>query len=142
MSSPQALRARDRVTSHDRAAGPIDLTPLAGSWINTETRRRWFAALDMRVENGRLRIHPRGGDAPSPADWGERDAEVVCATAIDSREAGGCVATFPLDSMETELHATLNQGLLVVVAFNRTDDPAGAPGSVTREFFRRAGEWT
>jgi hypothetical protein len=119
---------------------PIDLSPLAGSWINTETRRRWLSAIDVRVEGGHLRIHPWGGDAPSPADWGEREAEMVCATAIDSAEGGGCVATFPLDSMETELHATLNQGLLVVVAFNRTQDAAAAPGMVTREFFRRAGE--
>ena len=141
MSSLQALRARDRAGAPGPAAEPLDLTPLAGSWINTETRRRWLATLDVRVDGKRLRIHPRGGDAPSPADWGEREAEVVCATAIDSREAGGCVATFPLPSMESELHATLNQGLLVVVAFNRTDDPAAAPGSVTREFFRRAGEW-
>jgi len=119
---------------------PIDPSPLAGSWINTETRQRWLAAIDVRVDGAGLRIHPWGGDAPSPSDWGEREAEMVCATAIDSSEGGGCVATFPLHSMETELHATLNQGLLVVVAFNRTRDPKLTPGLVTREFFRRAGE--
>jgi hypothetical protein len=135
--SPQALRARDRPAP---ASGPLDLTPLAGTWVNTETRRRWLAAIDVRVDGGQLRLHPRGGDAPSPADWGERAAEVVCAGAIDATDAGGCVATFPLDAMDSELHATLNQGLLVVVAFNRTHDPAAAPGLVTREFFRRAGD--
>lgn len=64
---------------------------------------------------------------------------MVCATAIESSEGGGCVATFRLGAMETELHATLNQGLLVVVAFNRTQESGSAPGLVTREFFRRAG---
>ena len=139
MSAPQAFRARDRV-DNPRPAASIDLSPLAGSWINTETRRRWIAALDLRVDGGRLRLHPWGGDAPAPVDWGEREAEMVCATAIDSSEGGGCMATFPFQSMESELHATLNQGLLVVVAFNRTADPKTAPGLVTREFFRRAGE--
>lgn len=118
----------------------IDLRSLAGTWVNTETRWRWLSSIDVRVDGERLRLHPWGGDEPSPRDWGEREADMVCATAIDSTEGGGCVATFPLDSMEAELHATLNQGLLVVVAFNRTHDPATAPGLVTREFFRRAGE--
>src|SRR5688500_13087197 len=81
VSTPrQALRARDRMTQPDRISS-IDLSPLAGSWINTETRRRWLSAIDVRVEGGHLRIHPWGGDAPSPADWGEREAEMVCATA-------------------------------------------------------------
>jgi hypothetical protein len=128
------------MTTRDGGPAPIDPSPLAGSWVNTETRRRWLAAIDMRVDGTRLRIHPWGGDAPSPPDWGEREAEMVCTTAIDSSEGGGCVATFRLHSMETELHATLNQGLLVVVAFNRTRDPESAPGIVAREFFRRAGE--
>jgi len=127
------------VTRPDRVS-PIDLAPLAGSWINTETRRRWLSAIDMHTDGGRLYIHAWGGDEPSPADWGVREAEIVCATAIESSDAGGCVVTFPFASMETELHATLNQGLLVVVAFNRTQDAATAPGLVTREFFRRAGE--
>jgi hypothetical protein len=140
VSTLQALRLRDRTTRQGGLSSSIDLSPLAGSWINTETRRPWLSSIEVRVDADRLRIHPRGGDAPSPADWGEREADLVCATAIDSTEAGGYVATFPLESMETEIQATLNQGLLVVVAFNRGRDAASAPGRVTREFFRRVGE--
>jgi len=140
VSTLQALRARDRVAPRNGGAPRLDLSSLAGSWVNTETRRRWLASIDLRDEGGRLHIHPRGGDAPSPADWGEREAEMVCATAADSSEAGGCVATFALPSMRAELQATLNQGLLVVVSFNRTNDPEAAPGHVAREFFRRTGE--
>lgn len=140
MTSLQALRARDRAALRNRLPQAVDLSPLAGSWVNTESRRRWLAAIEMRVDGGRLHIHPFGGDRPSPADWGEREAEMVCAAAIDSTEGGGCVATFPFDSMESELQATLNQGLLVVVTFNHTQDPASSPGLVAREFFRRAGE--
>ena len=65
---------------------------------------------------------------------------MVCATAIDSSEGGGFVASFPLGPVESELHATFNQGLLVVVTFNRTADPESAPGLVAREFFCRAGD--
>lgn len=116
-----ALRARDLSV---RSPGPVDPSPLAGSWINTETRRRWLTSIEIRVDGDRVRIHPRGR-----FDWGEREAEMVCAASIDSAEAGGCVARFP---PEAELHATLNQGLLVVVAFQHT--------MVAREFFRRAGD--
>ena len=139
MSSLQAFRLRDRTTAADRVVPSIDLTPLLGSWVNTETRSPWLATIHVRADGPRLRIHPIGGSDPSPADWGEREADVVCTTAIDSSEGGGYVATFAMESMETEIQATLNQGLLVVVAFNRVHDSAMAPGRVTREFFHRIG---
>ena len=132
----QAVRARD-LTVH--AAGRVDVNPLTGSWVNTETRSRWLAALDVRADGERLRVRGWGGDPRSPADWGEGEVEMVCATAIDATEAGGMVARFATSRFETELHATLNQGLLVVVAFNRTSG-AAAPGMMAREFFRRAEE--
>ena len=140
MSSLQAFRLRDRTTAADGVAPSIDPAPLVGSWVNTETRSRWLSRIQVRAEGQNLRVHAFGGDGRSPADWGEREADLVCATAIDSSEGGGYVATFPLESMESELQATLNQGLLVVVAFNRIRHGAAAPGCVTREFFRRVGE--
>jgi hypothetical protein len=140
VGSLEAVRLRDRTTLSDGAPPSIDLSAFGGRWVNTEARWRWLASIDVRTEEGRLRVHPRGGNAPSPGDWGEREADLVCATSIDSREGGGYIATFPLGTMDTELQVTLNQGLLVVVAFNRTRDAATAPGRVTREFFRRVGE--
>jgi hypothetical protein len=138
MGALEEVRLRDRTTRG--GAGPaIDLSGLTGSWSNTETRSRWLARIDVRSEGDQLLIRPRGGDPRTPGDWGERAADVVCATAIDSSDAGGYIATFPLGAIETELQATLNQGLLVVLCFNRTGDPATAPGIVTREFFRRTG---
>jgi hypothetical protein len=139
MSALQAFRLRDRTSAAGGVAPSIDLTPLLGSWVNTETRSPWLATIHVRAEGPRLRIHPLGGSDPSPADWGEREADVVCTTAIDSSEGGGYVATFAMDSMDSELQATLNQGLLVVVAFNRMHDGANAPGRVAREFFHRVG---
>jgi len=136
MGTLEALRLRDRTTLGG-AVPTIDLSGLIGSWSNTESRSRWVSRIDVRGEGQRLLIHPRGGDPRTPADWGERAAEFVCATAIDSTEGGGYIATFPMPAMETELQATLNQGLLVVLCFNRTTDPETAPGIVTREFFRR-----
>jgi hypothetical protein len=140
VSSLQAFRLRDRTTAADGVAPSIDPAPLIGSWVNTETRSRWLSRIQVRADGERLRVHAFGGDGRSPADWGEREADVLCATAIDSNEGGGYVATFPLESMDSELQATLNQGLLVVVAFNRIREGTAAPGCVTREFFRRVGE--
>ena len=139
MSSLQAFRLRDRTTAADGTAPSIDPTPLLGSWVNTETRSSWLSAIHVRADGPHLRIHPIGGGDGSPADWGESEADLVCTTAIDSSEGGGYVATFVMESMVTELQATLNQGLLVVVAFNRMRDSAMAPGRVTREFFHRVG---
>ena len=98
----------------------MDLSPLVGQWINTETRRPDISAISVRRENGTVLV--------APDNWAESPASMICATAITSAEAGGYVADFA----SKQLQATLNQGLLVVVVFDRESR------RVTREFFRRS----
>lgn len=122
MTALAAVRRRDRVSPAAGGTPEIDLSPLIGTWINTESRSRTISRIEVRRENGTLLI--------GPDDWGAVPASMVCATAVTSTEAGGYIADF---SSQAQLQATLNQGLLVVVVFSRTR----AGGRVTREFFRR-----
>ena len=118
-----ALRLADRNVGAD--APSLDLTPLAGNWTNTETRTQWVRRLDIREDGGQLLVHLEGAQP-----WSARNADAVYAATINGAEATGFRVVFE----DTEVQATLNQGLMVLVTFND-----GAAKRVTREFFARTG---
>ena len=100
----------------------MDLSPLLGKWVNTETRSQWIAHVEVREDAGALLVHPYGHGG----DWGERPATMVCASSVTSREGAAWVADFPNSRIESMVHG----GLLVLVAFTGR--------RFTREFFRRS----
>ena len=99
----------------------LDLSPLVGNWVNTETRSQWIARIEVRDGNGTLLVHPFGR-----ADWGERPASAVYAARVTSGEGAAWIADFS----ESRVEALLNSGLLVLVAHDGR--------RFMREFFRRA----
>jgi hypothetical protein len=99
----------------------MDLSPLVGNWVNTETRSEWIARIEVRDDNGRLFVHPIG-----KADWEERPATAVYAAGITSTEGAAWIADFS----QSRVEALLNSGLLVLVAHDGR--------RFTREFFRRS----
>lgn len=132
------MRRRDRVTVPPDRRPSIDLSPLCGVWINTETRSTWLSRIEVRDERGTLIVHPFGGLGGSPHDWGEGRAEMVCATGVTSHEGGGFVANLSLELLDAQLQANLSQGLLIVATFSHIRDGASVRGRVTREYFRPA----
>ena len=124
-----------RLRDTDLAPSPltVDHSVLLGRWRNTETRWQWVREIEIAA-GPRVRI--RGG-SDAPSDWGDAPIDAVYTTAPDSNEVGGFSASFELDGMTSLVQATLNQGLLVVVAFNDAQD--GGRSRVTREFFAREG---
>ena len=97
------------------------LSPLVGSWVNTETRSQWIARIEVRDDNGTLRVRPFG-----KSDWGERPATAVYAAGVASTEGAAWIADFS----ESRVEALVNSGLLVVVAHDGR--------RFMREFFRRS----
>jgi hypothetical protein len=118
-----ALRLADRNVGADAAS--LDLTPIVGNWINTETRTQWIRRLDVHEDGDRLLVDLEGAQP-----WPARKAEAVYAATIQGVEASGFRVVFE----DAEIQATLNQGLMVLVTFND-----GAAKRVTREFFARTG---
>lgn len=111
----------------------IDPSALYGRWRNTETRWQWVSELEI-TPGPRLRV--RGG--ASQNDWGEVPIDTVYTTGPDSAEIGGFAASFEIEGYTSMIQATMNMGLMVIVAFNDTHDDA-QPSRVTREFFARGG---
>jgi len=122
MTALASLRRRDGASFPSGRAPAIDLSPLVGNWVNTETRSHWIARVVVRDDSGTLLIHPFG----QGGDWGERPATMVCATGVTSAEGAAWVADFSNSRIEAMVHG----GLLVLVAFTGS--------RFTREFFRRS----
>src|SRR5947209_19262263 len=99
-----AMRLSDRNVGADAAS--LDVTPLVGSWTNTETRTQWVRRLDVQEDDGRLLVHLEGAQP-----WPARKAEAVYAATIQGAEATGFRVVFE----DTEIQATLNQGLMVLL---------------------------
>lgn len=121
MTALASLRRRDRVLHPSGIAPPIDVSPLVGTWINTETRWQWLSRIEIREDNGGVLVRAHGA-----AEWDETRATIVC--------AGGFVAEFSLPGMQTKIMAMVHQGLLVLVAFNDFRD---GTSRFAREFFRQ-----
>lgn len=126
-----------RLRDGDAPLSPLTLDPSAlyGRWRNTETRWQWIREIEI-APGPRLRI--RGG-VDTPSDWGEMPIDTVYTTGPDSAEVGGFSATFEVAGVMSMIQATMNMGLMVVVAFNDVQEPASGANRVTREFFARDG---
>lgn len=141
MSEAISLRAIDRL---DRPAAPVDPEPLLGDWHNTNPDSRGIVAVSLRREDGRVLVRAAGaapGDGPPaerrPLDWGETEADVVCAAGPGGGAAAGFTARFDHGFGHSVLQANLAQGLLIVAVFNRFADASGRSDYFAREFYCR-----
>lgn len=114
----------------------LDLSALIGTWTNTETRWQWIRSVEIRNDGKALALELRGGVEPSPRSW-RGSAERVYAASPEGTAAEGFRAVFRHERMRSEVQATLNQGLMVLVSFNDVLDGGAGPSRVTREFFAR-----
>ena len=133
----KALREHDIVdVPHD---APLDLQPFLGVWEKTnEKPGQWIRRVEIaRSGDANISVRVRGGDAPSPDDWGARPADELFATAINSSLGGGFIVRFDHGSLVSELQGNVNLGLLVLAGFNRFAADSGRSDLFTREFFHR-----
>ncbi|HYC90753.1 MAG TPA: hypothetical protein VEO54_16165 [Thermoanaerobaculia bacterium] len=117
---------------------PVDVTPLLGTWRNTNERPLWVTSLRVEPLDGSLAIGVRGGVNGSPEEWGLAPATHLYGSSLQSASGGAWRASFDLGFCDADLEANLNQGLLVVASFVRLKDGSGRADSAVREFFHQA----
>jgi hypothetical protein len=134
----QAAREADRPVPGAAPAGPLDVSPLLGTWVNTDPESAGIVRIEIAAaDQGGLVVGVRAAGQPSPRDWGEVRAETVYADGLQSARAVAFTARFDLDVLEVHLQANQNQGLLVVASFHRFKDGSGRADYFAREFYRR-----
>ena len=131
MESVEHIRAKDR----QRAEGPIDLTSMLGTWINTNTASRGIVKVILSSDEGALAVHAFGACDPAPCEWGRASDVVACAAGPGSTEPMGFTARYDFDFLEVRLEANLSRGLLIIASFNTFHDDSGRSDFFSREFF-------
>lgn len=129
-------RAEDQLRSQNAEVGgsPVDPTPLAGTWFNTDKGSRGIAKLVLTQDDGALKVRAFGACDSELCDWGEVKGPAF-SSGVSSPEGMAFTALFDFGFMETLLAVYLKGGILVLDSFNTFKDNSGRSNYFSREFF-------
>jgi hypothetical protein len=119
------------------AAGQeLDLSLLAGNWVNTNVSPLFIRSLQLEPGPNELTMRVTGAEPGSPRDWGAAQAQVFAENTA-APQAMAFSALFDLDSVESLLQGYVVKGVLVIVSFTRVKDGRDRSSSFGKEFFYR-----
>lgn len=135
--SDQPIMRIDEDPGGDVAPGPIDLADLTGTWVNTDqhiTGR--VLRMEVSESEGGLRVRAFGPGDTEPRDWGEVEAQALTRAPAE-KAAWGFWCRFDLDTIQTDLAAYYNSGVIVVGSFSSFGPSSSRNDFWKREFFYR-----
>jgi hypothetical protein len=122
--------------------GPLDVSGLCFSWLNTDGGSSGGTLrLVVSEAGGGLRVHGFGAGrevGEEPFDWGEVAATPLAQDAAGER-AWAFTCRFDFGFMRTEIAAYGKEGILIAASFNAFADGDPRADYWTREFFHREG---
>lgn len=130
------VKAEDRWEDDQKAGGQkaLDLSPMLGTWINTNGATRGIWKVVLGAPDGALIV--RAFAVVDPSDGrGEVKAGCIYSDTIRSVKGTAFVARYDIGDVEAQLQVNLSLGLLIVASFERSKN--GGRASFAREFFRR-----
>src|SRR5215510_9383941 len=130
----QFAQIRDRVDAGAVTAGPIDLSPFPGTWVNSNPDTNGIARLVASESGGRLSLRVYGIGPNGLIDWGAADARIF-AGGPSSRTGAGFTCVYDFGFAETRLEGMLAKGLLVLAQFHMFKDDSGRADHFVREYF-------
>lgn len=137
------LRAQDHLgNSTAGAPGPLSPSDFSGTWFNTNRENPGITCVICKAEGNVLKVRFEGNGSSQPSDWGEVTPNLLCAASIQGGPATSFVTSFGLGFKQVQVGANLNQGLLVIATYHRSQNETGAGASnyFAREFFYRAAQ--
>jgi hypothetical protein len=135
MTAASHAREADRLSDGEvpLPRGPLDLTPVEGSWISATSLAGGISLLRAREDQGSLLVEATGHDELRPGTWGEVTADGVFANSVRSAVGQAFVATFHGDQISSQVQAYEAFGVLTGHAFHRFTD--GRRSYFSREFY-------
>jgi hypothetical protein len=111
--------------------------PLLGTWHGLASEiTKSIGMLELRMEDGGLKVRAEGVGADGPVDWGTAEAQVYAdGHYLDNPPA--FLATFDHGYMRVHLQGRPNRGVLVVCEYTEFTDGSGRSNYFIRECFRR-----
>ena len=129
-------RAEDQLIAESGqvGGGPVDPSPLTGTWLNTDKRTGGITKLVLTQNDGALMVRAFGACDPAPCDWGEVRGAAF-SSGVASPEGMAFTAFYQFGFLETFLAVYLKGGILVLDSFNTFNDHSGRSNYFSREFF-------
>jgi len=124
----------DRVETDPATPGPLDISALPGTWVNSNPDTNGIARLVVTESNGSVSIQAQAIGPNGLIDWGATDLSVFASTPT-SRAATGFTCLFDFGFAETELQGVIMKGLLVLAQFHRFKDDSQRVDYFLREYF-------
>jgi hypothetical protein len=124
----------DRVETVAMTAGPIDLSPFPGVWVNSNPATNGIARLVMSETDGKLTLQVFAIGPEDLIDWGTVDVNVFTSSP-SSLVGGGFTCAYDFGFAETRLQGMLAKGLLVLAEMNSFKDESGRADYFVREYF-------
>lgn len=123
----------DRVEIDD-VSEPLDVSALAGVWINSNPDTNGIARMEFSDVEGKLsvRVHAVGPDGL--IDWGAVPVKLFAASP-KSRATAGFTCTYDFGFAETRLQAMIMKGLIVLAQFHKFKDNSDRMEYFVREYF-------
>ncbi|MDB5036140.1 MAG: hypothetical protein JWQ98_3381 [Chlorobi bacterium] len=132
MNSAKYMRGDTLVST----AGGGDLSPLVGTWTNTDTDTNHFMkVITSLAPDGAFSVRMFGVDDDALIDWGEADGTPFVTSA--TLQGVGFHARYDFGDAETLIAANQSKGVLVIQAYTMFKDGSGRPNYFSREFFHQ-----
>jgi hypothetical protein len=115
-------------------AGPLDLSGLPGTWVNTNPDTNGIARMIISETDGKVSLQVYAIGPEGLIDWGSVDLLVFAATP-KSRVGAGFTCRFDFGFAETQLQAMIMKGLIVLAQIHSFKDQGGRADYFVREYF-------
>jgi hypothetical protein len=115
---------------------PVDLSPLLGTWVNTNPLARGIAKVILSDPAGAFTVHAFGAGDAELYDWQEVKGAVYT-DGVGKREATSFTALYEAGFMDVQLQTYLAKGVLVIASFTQFKDGSGRANTFVKEFFYR-----
>ena len=123
----------DRV-ENGSAAAPLDISNLAGVWINSNPDTNGIARMEFAEVEGKPSIRVDAIGPEGLIDWGSAPLKLFAASPA-SRTTAGFTCTYDFGFAETQLQAMIMKGLIVLAQVHKFKDDSGRMDYFVREYF-------
>jgi hypothetical protein len=123
----------DRVEM-DGVAEPLDISGLAGVWINSNPDTNGIARLEFSEVEDKLSVRVDAIGPQGLIDWGPAPVKLFAASP-KSGVTAGFTCTYDFGFAETRLQAMIMKGLIVLAQFHEFKDDSGRMDFFVREYF-------
>lgn len=121
----------------DTPPGPLDLSGLPGTWLNSNPDTTGIARMVISEADGKVSLQVYAIGPDGLIDWGTTDVAVFTSTP-NSRVGSGFSCLYDFGFAETRLQAMIMKGLIVLAQFHSFKDDSGRADYFVREYFALA----